>query len=147
MNDVPIPEPGPNQVLVKVAGASLCHSDIMQNMRPDGPPLTMGHEGVGIVEKLHPTAEGHGYKAGDRVGCLYFNGCCYSCDGCGVHQLHCKEGKSRVMGLQVDGFFAEYAVVDWQNLVHLPDSIDIKRYSPIFCAGITGRIIASVFSS
>jgi len=77
LNDIPIPEPGPNQVLMKVVAASLCHSDLMQNLRPDGPPVTLGHEGVGIVEKLHPSAEGKGFKKGDRVGALYFNGCCY----------------------------------------------------------------------
>lgn len=137
MNDIPIPEPGPNQVLIKVVAASLCHSDLMQNLRPDGPPVTLGHEGVGIVEKLHPSAEGHGFKKGDRVGALYFNGCCYTCEGCDVHQLHCT-ANWKLMGMSADGFFGEYTVVDWQNLAHLPDDIELNKYSPIFCAGITG---------
>jgi len=41
------------------------------------------------------------------------------------------------MGMSVDGFFGEYTVVDWQNLVHLPNDIQLNKYSPIFCAGIT----------
>jgi len=136
LNDIPIPEPGPNQVLMKVVAASICHSDLMQNLRPDGPPVTLGHEGVGIVEKLHPSAEGKGFKKGDRVGALYFNGCCYECEGCNVHQLHCKSDW-KLMGMSNDGFFGEYTVVDWQNLAHLPDDIQLNKYSPIFCAGIT----------
>lgn len=73
INDVPIPEPGEGQILLKVTAASLCHSDLMNELRPDdfGRPMTMGHEGVGVVHKLHQSAEGKGFKAGDKVGCLY----------------------------------------------------------------------------
>lgn len=42
------------------------------------------------------------------------------------------------MGLMTDGFFAEYALVDWENLIVLPESLPIERMSPLFCAGITG---------
>jgi len=42
INDIPIPEPGPGQVLMKVAAASLCHSDLMQGLRPDG-VFTLGY--------------------------------------------------------------------------------------------------------
>jgi propanol-preferring alcohol dehydrogenase len=135
INDVPVPELGSGQVLIKVVAASLCHSDLM-DLHPPGSSITIGHEGVGVIEKLHPSAEGKGFKVGDRVGCLYWNGCCYECEGCNHHQFHCKQG-FKLLGGGVDGFFAEYAALDVSNLVKLPESIDMTKYSPVFCAGIT----------
>ena len=135
---MPIPEPGPGQVLMKVVAASLCHSDLMQGLRVDGPPVTIGHEGVGIIDKLHPSVEGKGFEVGDRVGALYWNGICHKCEGCKYHQLHCS-ADWKLIGSSTDGFFAEYIALDWQNLARLPNSIQLNRYSPIFCAGITGK--------
>lgn len=67
--DVPIPELGEGQVLVRIKAASLCHSDLMQNLRPDdGVTYTLGHEGVGVIEKIHSSAEGKGFNVGDPVG-------------------------------------------------------------------------------
>ena len=143
INHVPIPEPGDGQVLVKVTAASLCHSDLMMELRPDdfGRPMTMGHEGVGVVHKLHPTAEGKGLQVGDKVGALYINDCCFTCESCQAHGTQCeqpKRGGAKVMGLMGDGFFAEYALVDWENCIVLPAELPIERMSPLFCAGITG---------
>lgn len=90
INEVPIPEPGENQILIKIASASLCHSDLMaigeayvSVERPK--PVTMGHEGAGLVERLHSSSEGKGFKVGDAVGFLYIIGCCFECAGCQVH--------------------------------------------------------------
>jgi propanol-preferring alcohol dehydrogenase len=137
VNVLPIPEAGPGQFLVKVKNASLCHSDIMATEAPRDKPVTLGHEGVGYIEKIHPSAEGKGFKVGDAIGSLYINGCCYECEGCLVHNLHCETGKQLLQGFATDGYFAEYVVVDWQNAIILPDSIDIESAAPIFCAGIT----------
>lgn len=137
MNEVPIPEPGENQFLVKMASASLCHSDIMAIEAPRTEPVTLGHEGVGYVTKLHPSAVGKGFKEGDAVGFLYIIGCCFECDGCQIHNLSCSSGKQLLQGFTTDGFFAEYAVVDYHNAVILPSNLDIKTAAPIFCAGIT----------
>ena len=75
MNDVPIPEPRENEFLVRMASASLCHSDLMaigdwyiKAERTQA--ITLGHEGAGYIEKLHPTAEGKGFKKGDPIGFL-----------------------------------------------------------------------------
>ena len=43
------------------------------------------------------------------------------------------------MGLMTDGFFAEYAVSDWENAIILPDNLPMEKMSPVFCAGITGE--------
>jgi propanol-preferring alcohol dehydrogenase len=140
VNEVPIPEPGENQFLVKMASASLCHSDMMAIEAPRTEPVTIGHEGVGIVtSKIHPSAAGKGFKEGDAVGFLYIIGCCFECEGCQIHNLSCSSGKQLLQGFTTDGFFAEYAVVDYHNAVILPSNLDIKTAAPIFCAGITGE--------
>jgi len=109
-------------------------------------PLTLGHEGAGFVEKLHPSAENHGFKFGDAVGFLYIIGCCFECEGCMVHNNHChgKGYDSRVQGFTADGFFAEYAVVDWHSAVILPKELDVRRSAPIFCAGVTCECISVI---
>ena len=145
INEIAVPEPEDGQVLVKVAAASLCHSDLMHELRPDdfGRPMTMGHEGVGVVHKIHPSAEGKGFKVGDRIGMLYINDCCFECEACQAHGTQCeqpKRGGAKIMGLTTDGFFAEYAITDWENVILLPDSLPIERMSPLFCAGITGSL-------
>lgn len=98
---------------------------------------TLGHEGAGYIEKIHPSVEGKGFKVGDRIGFLYIIGCCFECEGCMIHNLHCVTGKQLLQGFTTDGFFAEYAVADFQNCILLPDNIDVRTAAPIFCAGIT----------
>ncbi|KAF2119702.1 alcohol dehydrogenase [Lophiotrema nucula] len=136
INDIPKPSAGPGQFLVKIQSASLCHSDLLMEMRPDE-TITLGHEGVGNIEAIDAAAEGKGFKVGDAIGFGYFIGCCFECEGCQVHNLRCETGKSRLQGFAVDGFFQEYAVVDWQNAIHLPKNLDMSRTAPLFCAGIT----------
>jgi len=92
-----------------------------------------------VIEKLHPSAEGKGFQVGDRVGFLYIVDGCYECDGCLTHNMLCVTGKAKVQGLNAHGFFADYAVQDWQNLAKLPKEVALEKCSPIFCAGITGE--------
>ena len=54
-----------------------------------------------------------------------------------VHNLRCETSQAQLQGFVVDGFFQEYAVVDYHNAVHLPKELDMKRTAPLFCAGIT----------
>ncbi|KAI0200753.1 hypothetical protein F4808DRAFT_470214 [Astrocystis sublimbata] len=138
INDVPVPEPSKDKFLVQIKSASLCHSDLMALMRDQGPAMTMGHEGAGVVEKIHPSAEGKGFKVGDAIGFNYFVNVCYECDGCQIHNSHCENTDLPMcQGFHADGFFQEYALVDYHNAVVLPPELDVKLASPLFCAGIT----------
>lgn len=144
VNILPVPEPGPNQILIKMASASLCHSDLMAISNPDmTEPFTIGHEGAGYVSKLGSECHDKGFREGDPVGFLYINGCCFECEGCMVHNLNCTNGTPVVAGFGGIGFFQEYAPVDWQNVIHLPTALDPKKSSAIFCAGITGKFLGS----
>lgn len=138
INRIPIPSPGPNEMVVKITSASLCHTDIISIERPEiTEPFTLGHEGVGIIDSIHPSAEGKGFKIGDAIGFLYILGCCFECEGCQVHNLLCLEGKPELSGFTKPGFFAEYAIVDYRNSIILPSHWNLKTSSVFFCAGMT----------
>jgi alcohol dehydrogenase, propanol-preferring len=56
-----------------------------------------------------------------------------------VHNLNCRLGTAKIQGFQTDGFFAEYAAVDYRNAIILPGNLPIETSAPYFCAGITGE--------
>lgn len=80
ITQVPIPHPGPNQFLVKLACASLCHSDIMAI--DAGQTATLGHEGAGYIESMHPSVQDKEFSVGDTIGFLYIIGCCFGMRRC-----------------------------------------------------------------
>lgn len=85
INQIPIPTPTENQMLVKILCASLCHSDIMifepnDEMNYPEKPTTMGHEATGQVVSLGANAKG--FKAGDNVGFIPAMIVCYECIPC-----------------------------------------------------------------
>lgn len=86
LNEIPIPTPGSGKILVKIACASLCHSDVMlfepndQGLLLGNKPVTMGHEASGTVVEL---GEGVAdFKVGDPVGFLPAADCCFECEPC-----------------------------------------------------------------
>jgi propanol-preferring alcohol dehydrogenase len=84
IEDRPIPEPGPGQVLVKIEASGLCHTDIHAAngdwpVKPS-PPFIPGHEGVGIVERLGDGVTN--IRTGDRVAIPWLGWACGECDYC-----------------------------------------------------------------
>lgn len=138
VNEVSKPVPGPGQFLVKLASASLCHSDLMSMAMPHKEPITIGHEGAGYIEEIHPSAENKGFKVGDGIGFTYIVNYCDDCEGCAIHNNHCLNRESRVQGFNEPGLFAEYAVVDATSCIILPEQLPPETSSPIFCGGIAG---------
>jgi len=143
LNEVPIPSiTDPNQLLVKIASASLCHSDLML-LEPneqglllnETEPVTIGHEAIGEI--LQAGSSTKGFEIGDVIGFLCIVDCCYECEECQIHNLFCENGKSKVQGLGVDGFFQKYVTVDYRNAVRIPTDMDPKSVAPLCCAGVT----------
>jgi propanol-preferring alcohol dehydrogenase len=134
----PIPEPGPGQVLVRMEACGLCHTDIHAAhgdwpVKPT-PPFVPGHEGVGIV-----TAVGDGVTnraVGDRVAIAWLGHACGHCDYCvsGWETL-CEEQQNS--GYSIDGAFAEYAVADATYVVPVPANVTSFDAAPLTCAGVT----------
>jgi alcohol dehydrogenase, propanol-preferring len=138
IEQIPRPELGPGQVLVKVEASGLCHTDIHAAhgdwpVKPT-PPFIPGHEGVGLVVELGPgVCE---VALGDRVAMPWLGYACGTCDYCvsGWETL-CESQEN--MGYSIDGGFGEYAVAYARYVVQVPDGIDPFDAAPLTCAGVT----------
>lgn len=85
INEIPIPKPTDDQILVKILCASLCHSDIMifepsEGMQYPDKPTTMGHEATGTIVQLGANAKG--FSIGDNVGFNPATNVCFDCHAC-----------------------------------------------------------------
>jgi propanol-preferring alcohol dehydrogenase len=137
VRDVPVPEPGHDDALIRISAAGVCHSDL-HLARGDwfGVPTSgmLGHEAIGVVEALGPGADRF-VSVGDRVilglggtGGGYWCGACEYC--LGGQPRHCAQSKG------IMGVFAEYISVYAPSLVTLPDSVGDNE-APLACGGLT----------
>jgi propanol-preferring alcohol dehydrogenase len=139
IREVPTPEPGPSEVLVKMTAAGVCHSDeffMSLPLEEAGLPVprTLGHEGAGIVAALGRAASG--IKEGDAVA-VYGAWGCGSCRNCAVGaENYCLENVPWP-GFEVPGFMSDYFLVpSARHLVPLGD-LDPARNVPLTDAGLT----------
>lgn len=138
IEEVPVPQPGPGQVVVKIAATGVCHTDLHAAegdwpVKPK-PPFIPGHEGVGHVSEVG-TGVRH-VKEGDRVGVPWLYTACGHCKHClGGWETLCTEQQNT--GYSVNGGFAEYVLADPNYVGHLPAKADFVEISPILCAGVT----------
>ena len=138
IREVPVPEPGPGQVLVRIEASGLCHTDI-HAARGDWPvtptaPFIPGHEGVGRVVAL-----GAGVTTpaeGDRVALAWLGSACGSCRYCVSGWETLCQAQTNT-GYSIDGGYAEYAVADARFAIPVPDGIDPLDAAPLTCAGVT----------
>jgi D-arabinose 1-dehydrogenase-like Zn-dependent alcohol dehydrogenase len=144
VNTIPIPKPTKDQLLIKVASASLCHSDLMLFepnetglMLGDGRSITIGHEATGVILFVPESCTDSSLKVGTKIGFLCPEDVCYECPGCQIHNSWCKNGKTIMSGFGRDGFFQEYVTSHWRNAIVLPDELDLYEAAPLFCAGVT----------
>jgi alcohol dehydrogenase, propanol-preferring len=138
IQDLPVPEPGPGQVLVRIETSGLCHTDIHAAhgdwpVKPT-PPFIPGHEGIGVIEKL---GEGVSSRAiGDRVAIAWLGYACGECRYCiGGWETLCE--KQENSGYSVNGTFAEYAVAPAAFATPVPDAVSSSDGAPLTCAGVT----------
>jgi len=140
LRDVPIPQPGPKEIRVRITHCGICRTDL-HIAEGDIPlskkPVIPGHEIVGIVDGLG--AETRRFKKGDRVGISWLNSACGSCKYClRGDENYCPH--IRRTGYDVDGGFAEYVLVheDYAfDLRHI--SLPSEELAPMMCPGITGH--------
>jgi propanol-preferring alcohol dehydrogenase len=139
IEDVPIPTPGPDQVLVRIEATGLCHTDIHAArgewpIKPS-PPFVPGHEGVGIIESVG-SGNMHELAVGMRVALPWLG---YACGIC----KYCNSGRETLcpnqlnMGYALNGSFAEYAVGYARHVVRVPDGVNPVDAAPLTCAGVT----------
>jgi 6-hydroxycyclohex-1-ene-1-carbonyl-CoA dehydrogenase len=127
IEDVPTPAPAAGEVLVRIAGCGMCHTDLhyldhgVKTFRD--PPLILGHEAAGTVAALGPGTSG--WAEGDRV----LIPSVLSCGRCG----YCRHGRENLcdhlamLGNHRDGAYAEFAVAPAADLVRVPDAIPLEQ--------------------
>lgn len=138
IEEVPIPEPGAGEVLVKIEATGVCHTDLhaVDGDWPVKPimPLIPGHEGVGTVAAVGSGVIG--LKEGDAVGVPWLHDACGECEYCrtGWETLCPNQHNS---GYGVNGTYAEYAIGSAPYVGRLPQNPDFASLAPILCAGVT----------
>ena len=134
--ELPVPEPGPGEALVRIRAAGICHSDAHYRSGgvSAGPlPLTLGHEMAGEVAALGPGEQS--LQVGDRVA-LHYLLTCGSCRDCrnGQEQL-CHQ--ARMIGKHLPGGFADYIAVPARNCLPLPADLPWEHGAVLMCACAT----------
>jgi propanol-preferring alcohol dehydrogenase len=142
LEEVPRPDPGPGEVLVRVGAAGICHTELhflsgLLNLGVQ--PLTLGHEVAGRVEQTGPGVKAP--AAGDRVIVYYYVGCA-TCPHCLVGDENLCDALRAEYGFVSDGGFAEYVVVPARNAVRLPAHLSDEAAAPIGC-GVTTAVHAA----
>jgi propanol-preferring alcohol dehydrogenase len=136
--DLPLPEPGPGQLRVRVLACGVCRTDLHvvdgELPRPKL-PLVLGHEVVGRVDAL---GEGVArFALGDRVGIPWLGWTCGACPACRAGRENLCE-RARFTGYHLDGGYAEAAVVDARYAFPLPAGYSDAEAAPLLCAGLIG---------
>jgi propanol-preferring alcohol dehydrogenase len=133
-----VPEPGPGQVRLRVSVCGVCRTDLHLaegDLSPTRPGVVPGHEVVGIVDRVGP--ECVRLRTGDRVGVPWLAHTCGSC-------RFCTTGRENLCmaplftGWDVDGGYADYAVVNEAYAYRLPVEFSDEEAAPLLCAGIIG---------
>jgi propanol-preferring alcohol dehydrogenase len=141
IEEIPTPEPGPGEMLIKVAACGVCHSDLHLAMgewdllKPITKlPLTLGHEVTGAIASVGAGVTG--FHAGDRVGVPWLHWTCGECEFCSMgRETLCS--KQQVTGCTVDGGFAEFIKAKAGHIARLPDNLTFEEAAPLLCAGLT----------
>lgn len=138
LRDVPVPEPGPGEVLVRVLANAVCRTDlhvVEGELRDPKLPLVPGHQIVGVVERVGEGVEG--FALGDRVGVPWLGGTDGTC-------AYCRAGWENLCdaptftGYQRDGGYAEYAVARADFTLGVPDGYSDVQAAPLLCGGLIG---------
>ena len=139
-------DPRPDDVLIDIKAAGICHSDIHTIRNEWGEahfPLTVGHEIAGVVEAVGSDVTK--YKVGDRVGVGCMVNSCGECEECRDGQeQNCTRGgmvgtydSEDVDGSITQGGYSEKVVVNQDFVLRIPDALDFDVAAPLLCAGIT----------
>jgi propanol-preferring alcohol dehydrogenase len=138
LRELPIPQPGPGQVLLRVRACGVCRTDLhILDGELDAPvlPLVPGHQIAGQIETI--AEDVRGLVPGQRVGVPWLGSTCGQCALClkGRENL-CPD--ARFTGYQLPGGFAEYTVADARYAFQLPEGYDDLQAAPLLCAGLIG---------
>jgi propanol-preferring alcohol dehydrogenase len=136
--EIPAPEPGPGEVLIRVEACGVCRTDlhVLDGELPDPSlPLVLGHQIVGTVTAVAGEVEdGH---LGERVGVPWLGWTCGECRFCRSGRENLCE-RAEFTGYQRDGGYAEWAVADARFCFPIPADTTADQAAPLLCAGLIG---------
>ncbi len=132
-----IPEPGRNQVRIKVEACGICHSDalVKEGLWPGIQyPRVPGHEIAGRIDAVG--ADVTNWKPGQRVGVGWHGGHDFTCDACRRGDfINCQHEK--ITGISHDGGYQEYMIAPAEAVAAIPEELPAAEAAPLLCAGIT----------
>jgi len=138
IEEVPVPDVPPGQILVQVVASGVCHTDLhaADGDWPVQPslPFIPGHEGVGFVAAVGAGVQG--VREGDRVGVPWLHTACGHCEYC-ITGWETLCDHQQMTGYTVNGGYAEYVLADPGYVGLLPPNADFIEIAPILCAGVT----------
>jgi propanol-preferring alcohol dehydrogenase len=136
--ELPDPEPGPGEILVRVSACGVCHTELDEiegRTPPPRLPIVLGHQVVGRVAVLGPGAAD--FRQGDRVGIGWIYSACGACELCRSGQENlCAD--FRATGRDANGGYAELMVVPDRFAYRIPDGFSDSQAAPLLCAGAIG---------
>ncbi len=135
--DLPVPDPGPGEILVRVSACGVCHTELdeIEGRLQSRLPIVPGHEIVGRVERSGPEAKL--FNRGDRVGIAWIHSACGEC-------RFCRQGNENLCpnfqgtGCHADGGYAQYTVVREEFTYSIPERFSDAEAAPLLCAGAIG---------
>jgi len=136
--EVPVPQPGPDQVLIRIHACGVCRTDLHivdQELLHPKLPLILGHEIVGTVVQTGKLVER--FKDGERVGVPWLGYTCGKCRYCQKNQENLCDS-ALFTGYTIDGGYAEYTVADHRYCFPIPSSFSDAEAAPLLCAGLIG---------
>lgn len=136
--DLPVPEPGPGEVRLRVRACGVCHTDlhlVEGDLSLVKTPVVPGHQIVGEIEAVGEGVDGS--RIGERVGVPWLSSSCGHCTLCSAGRENLCE-QARFTGYHVDGGYAEYALAPTEAAHALPDQFSDVDAAPLLCAGIIG---------
>ncbi|KAI0130351.1 chaperonin 10-like protein [Xylariales sp. AK1849] len=133
-DDVPVSEPGPNEVLVKLAFTGICGSEVRALLGWSSYTPIVGHEGVGTIVKAG--ADVVEPMLGQRVGVKWLYSACASCSIC-ERGLHNNCPNQLNTGRNVTGTLQQYVVADARYVTRIPGDLASEVAAPLLCAGLT----------
>jgi propanol-preferring alcohol dehydrogenase len=137
--ELPMPEPSPHQLRLRVLACGVCRTDLHivdGELSEPKLPLVLGHEIVGRVEALGSEVEG--FALGDRVGVPWLGFTDGTCPYCRNAEENLCDN-ARFTGYQIDGGYASHTVADAHYCFHLPDVYSDAEAAPLLCAGLIGH--------
>jgi propanol-preferring alcohol dehydrogenase len=136
--DIPTPEPGHNEVLIRISCCGICHTELDEiegRAAPAMYPVIPGHQVIGTVAALGRNSRL--FKVGERAGVAWIFSVCGKCE-------YCRNGRENLChmfkgtGKDVNGGYSEYMTAKEEFVFPVPDSIPDFQAAPMLCAGAIG---------